>query len=90
MSAGQTSARRGLTIAVTSGKGGVGKTTLAVNLGIALARFDVRVGIVDANFGLGNVDVMFGISPLRIACGSCAVRWRRGGLARLRHRTAPQ
>lgn len=64
MSAGQTSTRRGLTIAVTSGKGGVGKTTLAVNLAIALARFDARVGIVDANFGLGNVDVMFGLTPI--------------------------
>jgi len=53
-----------LTIAITSGKGGVGKTTLAVNLAIALARFDVRVGIVDANFGLGNVDVMFGLTPM--------------------------
>ncbi|MGE3957524.1 MAG: P-loop NTPase [Vicinamibacterales bacterium] len=56
--------RRGVTIAVTSGKGGVGKTALTVNLSIALARLDLRVGILDADFGLGNVDVMLGLTPL--------------------------
>lgn len=59
-----TSDRRGLTIAVTSGKGGVGKTALTVNLSIALARLDLRVGILDADFGLGNVDVMLGLTPM--------------------------
>ncbi|MFN7914037.1 MAG: P-loop NTPase [Vicinamibacterales bacterium] len=56
--------RRGLTIAVTSGKGGVGKTALTVNLSIALARLDFKVGILDADFGLGNVDVMLGVTPM--------------------------
>lgn len=56
--------RRGLTIAVTSGKGGVGKTALTVNLSIALAHLDFRVGILDADFGLGNVDVMLGLTPI--------------------------
>lgn len=59
-----TSGRRGLTIAVTSGKGGVGKTALTVNLSIALARLDFKVGILDADFGLGNVDVMLGVTPM--------------------------
>jgi flagellar biosynthesis protein FlhG len=56
--------RRATTIAVTSGKGGVGKTTLAVNLAIALARMNRQVGVLDADFALGNVDVMFGITPI--------------------------
>lgn len=56
--------RRGVTIAVTSGKGGVGKTALTVNLSIALARLENRVGILDADFGLGNVDVMLGLTPM--------------------------
>jgi flagellar biosynthesis protein FlhG len=51
------------TIAVTSGKGGVGKTNVAINLGVALARLRHRVAILDADFGLGNVDVLLGLAP---------------------------
>lgn len=51
------------TIAVTSGKGGVGKTFVTVNVGIALARRGLRVLIVDADLGLANVDTMLGLSP---------------------------
>jgi flagellar biosynthesis protein FlhG len=50
-------------LAVTSGKGGVGKTNVTVNVGVSLARLGYRVGILDADFGLGNVDVMLGLTP---------------------------
>ncbi len=52
-----------MTIAVTSGKGGVGKTNVSINLGVALARLRHRVAVLDADFGLGNVDVMLGLAP---------------------------
>jgi flagellar biosynthesis protein FlhG len=51
------------TVAITSGKGGVGKTSLTVNLAASLARLGYRAGILDADFGLGNVDVMLGLTP---------------------------
>lgn len=50
-------------IAVTSGKGGVGKTNVVLNLGIALAQAGQRVLVLDADIGLGNVDVLLGIVP---------------------------
>src|SRR5262245_29494875 len=56
-------ARRALTITVTSGKGGVGKTSVVVNLAVALAGLDRKVGVIDADFSLGNVDVMLGLTP---------------------------
>jgi flagellar biosynthesis protein FlhG len=52
-----------VTIAVTSGKGGVGKTNVVVNLAVALARLHNRVAILDADFGLGSVDVLLGLTP---------------------------
>ncbi len=51
------------TIAVTSGKGGVGKTSVVVNLAVALAGMRQRVLVLDADFGLGNVDVSLGLTP---------------------------
>lgn len=48
-------------IVVTSGKGGVGKTTLTANLGIALAMSGKRVALVDVDFGLNNLDVVMGL-----------------------------
>ena len=60
----QTSTRRkGTVLAVTSGKGGVGKTNLAINVSVALARLGHRVAVVDADFALGNIDVMLGLTP---------------------------
>lgn len=48
-------------IAVTGGKGGVGKTNLSVNLGVALAEMQRRVILMDADLGLANVDVLLGL-----------------------------
>lgn len=48
-------------ITVTSGKGGVGKTTTTANLGIATARLNKRVVVIDADIGLRNLDVVMGL-----------------------------
>lgn len=50
-------------IAVTSGKGGVGKSNFALNVGIALALMDQRVQLLDADLGLANLDVLLGVRP---------------------------
>jgi flagellar biosynthesis protein FlhG len=50
-------------VAVTSGKGGVGKTNIVTNLAIALARQGIRVLVVDGDLGLANVDLLLGIAP---------------------------
>lgn len=51
------------TIAITSGKGGVGKTNITANLGLAIAAQNKRVGIIDADLGLGNIDVILKLKP---------------------------
>jgi len=56
-------ARRGRTLAVTSGKGGVGKTNIVTNLAIALSRRGQKVLVVDADLSLANVDVLLGLEP---------------------------
>lgn len=50
-------------ITVTSGKGGVGKSNIAVNLAVQFIKLDKKVIILDTDFGLANVEVMLGIRP---------------------------
>jgi len=50
-------------ITVTSGKGGVGKTNVTVNLAVCLSRLGFKVIILDVDFGLANIDLVFGITP---------------------------
>lgn len=50
-------------IAVTSGKGGVGKSNVVVNLGVALAQQGLKVLLIDADLGLANLDILLGLSP---------------------------
>lgn len=56
-------AHRPYVIAITSGKGGVGKSTIALNLALKLGEFKNNVMLVDADTNLGKLDVMLGISP---------------------------
>ena len=50
-------------IAITSGKGGVGKTNIVANLGYAFTKMKKDVLILDADLGLGNLDVLLGLAP---------------------------
>ncbi|MBP7146482.1 MAG: MinD/ParA family protein [Acidobacteria bacterium] len=58
-------AERCLALAVTSGKGGVGKTSVVANLAIAMSKLGLRVTVLDADLGLANLDVMLGLVPKR-------------------------
>ncbi len=51
------------TISITSGKGGVGKTTLVANLAFSMAHSGKRILILDGDLGMANVDIMFGVRP---------------------------
>ena len=70
----------GVVITITSGKGGVGKTTTTANLGIALARLGKRVAVVDADIGLRNLDVILGLENrvvydlVDVVEGACGLR----------------
>lgn len=48
-------------IAITSGKGGVGKSTISSNMAFVMAKYGLKVGIFDADIGLANLDVMFNV-----------------------------
>ncbi|HEY3117830.1 MAG TPA: AAA family ATPase, partial [Chloroflexota bacterium] len=61
---GPTPPARGQIMAVASGKGGVGKSSLVVNLAVALASMGERTTIVDADLGTADVDVMLGLHPI--------------------------
>lgn len=50
-------------ITVTSGKGGVGKTSLTVNIAASIARQGKKVLVIDADLGLSNVEIMLGVTP---------------------------
>jgi flagellar biosynthesis protein FlhG len=70
-------ARRARVITVTSGKGGVGKTTLVANLGLELARLGRRVLLLDGDLGLANLAILFNQAPRRTLedalAGRCSV-----------------
>ena len=51
-------------IAITGGKGGIGKTSIAINLSIALAAMSQKVMLLDADLGLANVDLMLGLRTI--------------------------
>ena len=55
-------------ITVTSGKGGVGKSNTAINLAIHFKKMGKRVIILDADFGLANIEIMFGAVPKHNLC----------------------
>lgn len=55
-------------ITVTSGKGGVGKSNTAINLAIQFRKMGKRVIILDADFGLANIEIMFGAVPRHNLC----------------------
>ncbi len=55
-------------ITVTSGKGGVGKSNTAINLAIQFRKMNQRVIILDADFGLANIEIMFGAVPKHNLC----------------------
>jgi|TARA_R110001599_G_scaffold83628_6_gene224645 flagellar biosynthesis protein FlhG len=65
-------------IAVTGGKGGVGKSNVSINLSIQLAEMGRRVMLLDADLGLANIDVLLGITSKRniadVISGECTLR----------------
>jgi len=77
ISSGERRPRPTRVIAVTSGKGGVGKSTVSINLAIAMAKAGSRVTLLDADLGLANIDVVLGLTPTRtlsdVLSGDCSL-----------------
>ena len=63
LSADRNSGSKARVISITSGKGGVGKTSIVANLGYAFTKLGKKVLILDADLGLGNLDVLLGLAP---------------------------
>lgn len=65
-------------VAITGGKGGVGKTNVSINLGIALCEMGRRVALLDADLGLANIDVLLGLNAKHnladVLNGDCDLR----------------
>lgn len=83
----QSALRLARTLAVGSGKGGVGKSTIALGIAWAAAERGVRTALVDADLGLANVDILCGVQPVRTAADWLA---GRAPLAECFMRVAPR
>ncbi|MBL8146906.1 MAG: septum site-determining protein MinD [Anaerolineae bacterium] len=84
-------AQRAKVVTITSGKGGVGKTTTAANVGVALARVNQRVVMIDADIGLRNLDIIMGLENrivydlVDVVEGRCKLRQ-----AMIKHKQFPE
>jgi septum site-determining protein MinD len=84
-------ARRAKVVTVTSGKGGVGKTTTTANIGVALAKLNQRVTLIDADIGLRNLDIVMGLENrivydlVDVVEGRCKLRQ-----AMIKHKQLPE
>jgi septum site-determining protein MinD len=78
-------------VTITSGKGGVGKTTTTANVGVALARMNQRVVLIDADIGLRNLDIVMGLENrivydlVDVVEGRCKLRQ-----AMIKHKLLPE
>ncbi|HLU08593.1 MAG TPA: septum site-determining protein MinD [Oceanobacillus sp.] len=83
--------RRAKVVTVTSGKGGVGKTTTTANIGVALAKLNQRVTLIDADIGLRNLDIVMGLENrivydlVDVVEGRCKLRQ-----AMIKHKQLPE